>query len=178
VSLILSKGFLLFQQKAAWEKMATSSDTWRRGTLLGTWLLLVEVSETPIFFMLVHTGCLWNTHYCWGRVLNTRTMQQSCQHRSLCASSFSYDSFCVAREGGRRTSVDLRLWYYSFCAVSIINSQYSVQQNAPYCSQIFLSQYHVERCYVFRSLMASSSGNYIKVTMWFPDDDPIRDRNM
>jgi len=33
--------------------MATSSDTLRRGTLLGTWLLLVEVSETSSVCMLV-----------------------------------------------------------------------------------------------------------------------------
>jgi hypothetical protein len=28
----------------------------------------------------------------------------------------------------------------------------------------FISQYHVEHCYMFRSLMGLSSGNYIKVT--------------
>jgi hypothetical protein len=33
------------------------------------------------------------------------------------------------------------------------------------CPDILL-QYHVERCYMFRSLMGSSSGNHIKVTLY------------
>jgi hypothetical protein len=32
-------------------------------------------------------------------------------------------------------------------------------------SRYFVLQYHVEHCYMFRSLMGSSSGNYIKVTL-------------
>jgi hypothetical protein len=58
--------------------MATSSDTLRRGTLLGTWLLLVEVSETSSVFMLVLTGCFLDVPYCRGRVLCTVGVQHTC----------------------------------------------------------------------------------------------------
>ena len=94
VSLILRNGLLLFQQQAAWEKMATSSDTLRRGTLLGTWLLLVEVSETSSVFMLVLTGYFWSAPYCMGRVLCTR----NADIRSFDSSSSSFYSFCTGEQ--------------------------------------------------------------------------------
>ena len=46
-------------------------------------------------------------------------------------------------------------------------SSHNTQSNEMHCTvpRYFILQYHIEQSYMFRSLMGSSSGNHIKVTL-------------
>jgi hypothetical protein len=48
------------------------------------------------------------------------------------------------------------------------NNQLTTQSNKMHYNvpRYFILQYHIEHCYMFRSLMGSSSGNHIKVTQY------------